>query len=181
MQRPLVAPLAATLVLAFTFAPLASAVELKPGDPAPPFSLKGSDGKTHSLEDHKGKQAVVIAWFPKAKTGGCTAECKSMKESGDAIREFDVAYYTASCDTPELNKEFATDLGLDFPILSDPEHTASDAYGVTTEERRFPVRWTFYIGPDGKILAIDKQVKPVSHGRDIAAKLQELKVPAKKS
>src|SRR4051812_20847583 len=55
--------------------------QLKGGDKAPPFSLKGSDGKTYTLDQFKGKSAVVIAWFPKAFTGGCTKECKSLGES----------------------------------------------------------------------------------------------------
>lgn len=164
----------------FAYPGLSQGAEPRPGDAAPPFSLQGTDGKQHSLSDHLGKRAVVIAWFPKAKTGGCTAECKSMRDAGQAIRKFDVAYYTASCDTPELNKEFAEELQLDFPILSDPEHEAADAYGVTNAERRFPQRWTFYIGKDGKILAVDKQVQTASHGHDIANRLKELQVPEKK-
>ena len=57
----------------------ASAAELKAGDAAPNFKLQGSDGKTHSLADFKGKQAVVVAWFPKAFTPGCTTECKNVR------------------------------------------------------------------------------------------------------
>ena len=64
----------------------AGGVMLKPGDPAPAFSLVGSDGKTYSLSQLKGKP-VVIAWFPKAFTTGCTIECKSMREAGDQIRQ----------------------------------------------------------------------------------------------
>ncbi|HVY70297.1 MAG TPA: redoxin domain-containing protein, partial [Verrucomicrobiae bacterium] len=67
----------------------ARAAELQVGDPAPEFSLAGTDGKTHKLSDYKGKQAVVLAWFPRAFTPGCTAECKSMRASGDAIRKYD--------------------------------------------------------------------------------------------
>ncbi len=175
-------PLAVSALMLLGIATLGSAVrgeELKPGDPAPNFSLMGSDGKTHQLSDFKGKEAVVLAWFPKAKTGGCTAECKSMRDNGQKIRHYDVAYFTASCDTPALNKEFADELQLDYPILSDPDHTVSDAYGVTNAERKFPMRWTFYIGEDGKILAIDKQVQTGSHGADIATRLRELGVPEK--
>lgn len=153
--------------------------ELKPGDPAPDFSLQGTDGKTHRLADYRDKQTVVLAWFPKAKTRGCTAECKSMRANGEALRKFDIVYFTASCDTPELNKEFANELELDFPILSDPDHKASDAFGVTDAVQKFPRRWTFIIGKDGKILAIDKEVKTASHGADIAAKLKELGTPEK--
>ena len=93
-------------LVGFVAAPL-NAAELKVGDRAPDFKLPGSDGKTYSLKDFAGKKAVVIAWFPKAFTGGCTAECKSMKEDGEAIRKFDAAYFTASVDTPAENKKFA--------------------------------------------------------------------------
>ncbi len=157
-----------------------AAEPLKAGDPAPDFSLVGSDGKTHKLSDFKGKQAVVVAWFPKAFTGGCTAECKSMRESGKDIRHFDVAYFTASVDAAETNKKFAESLQLDYPILSDPTYATAKAYGVFNEERKFATRWTFYIGKDGKILHIDKEVKTGAHGADIAAKLKELGVAEKK-
>jgi peroxiredoxin Q/BCP len=161
-------------------APLAAA-ELKVGDKAPDFKLPGSDGKSYSLKDFVGKKAVVIAWFPKAFTGGCTAECKSMKADGEAIRNFDVAYFTASTDTPEENKKFAKSLELDYPILSDPSKKVAEAYGVVHEKRPLAERWTFYIGEDGKILHIDKNVLAKSHGKDISAKLKELGVEEKKS
>jgi len=157
-----------------------TAADLKPGDPAPDFSLAGSDGKTHKLSDYKGKQAVVIAWFPKAFTGGCTAECKSMRASGAEIRKFDVAYFTASCDDAETNKKFAESLQLDFPILSDPTRATAQAYGVVAGEAKNAKRWTFYIGKDGKILYVDQAVKTGAHGTDIAAKLKELGVDMKK-
>ncbi|HWA99603.1 MAG TPA: peroxiredoxin [Pirellulales bacterium] len=167
--------------LTFAFAATAFA-EPKAGDPAPDFSMMGTDGKVHKLSDYRGKKAVVIAWFPKAKTGGCTKECKSMKEFGKELRKYDVAYFTASCDTPEYNKEFATELDLDYPILSDPSKEVATAYGVVHEGRAVPERWTFYIGKDGKIAYVDKEVqkRTETHGKDVAAKLGELGV-AKKS
>lgn len=154
--------------------------ELKVGDDAPAFELKGSDGKTYKLADFKGKSAVVVAWFPKAFTGGCTKECKSFRENGEAIRKFQVKYFTASCDTVEKNTAFAKSLELDYPILSDPEKKVAEAYGVVHEGRAVPERWTYFIGMDGKILHIDKKVKTASHGEDIAAQLKELEVPQKK-
>jgi peroxiredoxin Q/BCP len=159
---------------------LAAAEGLKAGDPAPDFSLKGSDGRTYKLSSFKGKQAVVLAWFPKAFTGGCTAECKSMREQGKEIRKFDVAYFTASVDPAETNQRFAESLGVDYPILSDPDAETAKAYGVYNAERKFATRWTFYIGKDGKILHIDKEVKTATHGGDIAAKLKELGVAMKR-
>ena len=156
--------------------------ELKPGDAAPNFKLEASDGKTYSLSDFKGKKAVVLAWFPKAFTPGCTAECKNFHEHGDMIRKYDVAYFTISVDSVEGekgNKKFAESLNVDFPILGDPSMETAKAYGVLSE-RKFANRWTYYIGKDGKILAIDKAVKPATSANDVANKLKELGVPEKK-
>ena len=103
----------------------------------------------------------------------------SLRASGDAIRKFNVAYFTASCDTPEVNKKFAEKLKLDYPILSDPSRKVAEAYGVVTEKRRVPFRWTFFIGPDGKILHVDKKVNATKHGEHIAAQLKKLGVKEK--
>ncbi len=159
---------------------VASAAELKVGDDAPNFELQASDGKTYKLSDFKGKKAVVVAWFPKAFTGGCTKECKSMREHGKAIKEFEVAYFAASCDPVEGengNAAFAKSLDLDYPILSDPERKAAKEYGLVDNDKGNAKRVTFYISKDGKILAIDKMVKTEAHGVDIAAKLKELGIP----
>ena len=112
------------------FAQPASADDLKVGDKAPDFTLKGTDGKTYKLSDFKGKKAVVVAWFPKADTPGCTIECKSFKEKGDALRALNVAYFTASVDDTDANAKFSKKFDLDFPILSDPEKSTAKAYGV---------------------------------------------------
>ena len=89
-----------------------------------------------------------------------------------------MAYFTASCDTAETNKKFAESLELDYPILSDPEKKVAKAYGVVTEKRAFPFRWTIYIDKEGKIAYIDKKVKAGSDGKNVAARLKELKVEA---
>ena len=169
----------AILTLGVAWNGILEAAELAAGDAAPDFSLQGSDGKAHSLADFKDKQVVVLAWFPKAFTGGCTKECKSFRASGKAIRQFDVAYYTASCDDADTNAKFAKSLELDYPILSDPGKDVAKAYGVVHEGREVPERWTFYIGADGKILHVDRQVKTESHGDDVAARLKELGVKTK--
>jgi peroxiredoxin Q/BCP len=85
-----------------------------------------------------------------------------------------VAYFTASVDTPETNKKFAEELGLDYPILSDPGKEVARAYGVVSGDKAYASRWTFYIGRDGKILYIDKQVNPEAHGRDVVERLKTL-------
>jgi peroxiredoxin Q/BCP len=157
--------------------------EVQVGDPAPDFKLEGSDGKTYQLSDFKGKQAVVIAWFPKAFTGGCTAECKSLKENSEALKKYDVTYFTASVDPmggEKGNKAFAESLSLDYPILSDPTSETAKAFGVVNDSRPFAQRWTYYIGKDGKVLFIDKSVKPGSHAQDMIAKFKELGIPERK-
>lgn len=101
--------------------------------------------------------------------------------NGKALRKFDVAYFTASCNTVKENTEFAKSLDLDYAILSDPGKKVAEAYGVVDANRPFPRRWTYYIGKDGKILHIDKNVKAASHGADCAKKLKELGVGEKKA
>lgn len=153
--------------------------ELKVGDPAPDFTLQASDGKTYTLADFRGKQAVVLAWFPKAYTRGCTIECKSLAEHGDLIRKFDTTYFMISVDTLVDNKGFAEQQNADFPLLSDPTKKTAEAYGVLNQGG-LANRWTFYIGTDGKITAIDKEIKPATSAEDMAAKLGELGVPQRR-
>jgi len=169
---------------------------VKVGDMAPDFSLQGTDGKTHKLSDYRGKQAVVIAWFPKAFTQGCTIECKSLAENGDKIKMYDVAYFMASVDNVEDNTKFAkaTSVTLqgrgggpstvvekkeaDFPLLADPTKEVAGKYGVLMPNPPgFANRWTFYIDKTGKIAHIEKAVKPATSAEDMIAKLAELKVP----
>ena len=92
----LMASLAAGAVLAQAPPAAAPAVPtvVKVGDMAPDFTMPGTDGKTHKLSDYRGKH-VVLAWYPAAFTGGCTAECKSFHEAGPEIKAFDVAYFMA--------------------------------------------------------------------------------------
>jgi len=149
------------------------ASELKEGDMAPDFSLAGSDGKTYSLADYRGKQAVVIAWFPKAYTSGCTVECKSLAENGHLIRKYDVSYFMASVDPLEDNVGFAEETGADFPLLSDPDKTVAKAYGVL-HTLGFAKRHTVYISPEGRVLKVDRDVKPKTSAEDMAATLGEL-------
>ncbi|MDX3894943.1 peroxiredoxin [Pusillimonas sp.] len=153
----------------------ASASALQVGDPAPDFALPGSDGDTHRLSDYRGKQAVVLAWFPKAYTYGCTIECKSLAENGHLIREYDVTYFMASVDPLLDNKGFAAETGADFPLLSDEDKSVARAYGVL-HEKGYARRHTFYIGKDGTILKIDAHVNPETSAEDMAATLGKLGV-----
>jgi peroxiredoxin Q/BCP len=171
-----------TTLCVLALAASASAAELKVGDPAPDFTLQASDGKTYKLSSFKGKQAVVLAWFPKAFTQGCTIECKSLAENGHLIKKYDVAYFMASVDPldgEQGNKAFAEAQKADFPLLSDPSKETAKAYGVLNE-RGMASRWTFYIDKDGRISAIEKTVKPATSAEDMAAKLGELRVAARR-
>jgi peroxiredoxin Q/BCP len=160
----------------------AQAAELNVGDTAPDFKLQASDGKTYQLSDFKGKKAVVLAWFPRAFTQGCTIECKSLAANGDKIRKYEVAYFMASVDPVEGekgNKAFAESEKADFPLLSDPTKEVAAAYGVLNPERGFASRWTFYIDKNGKVVAVDKTVKPATSAEDMLAKLAALGVPTR--
>jgi peroxiredoxin Q/BCP len=166
---------AALAMFAMTARTDALGPELKVGDQAPNFTLKATDGKTYTLSDFRRKRAVVLAWFPKAFTQGCTIECKSLAANGDKIRKFDVSYFMISVDPLEENAKFAESEKADFPMLADPSKQTATAYGVLSE-RGIANRWTFYIDKSGKIVAIDRAVKPATSAEDMVAKLGELKV-----
>jgi peroxiredoxin Q/BCP len=173
---------AATFGLCLSMGSSVSMAELpKVGDMAPDYSMQGSDGKTYSAKDFVGKQAVIIAWFPKAFTGGCTKECKSLKEQGDLLKKFDVAYFTASTDTVEKNADFAKSLELDYPILCDPKGKNASLFGVLKTTGLVADRISFIIGKDGKILAVDSKDNTDNHGKDLADQLEKLGVAKKGS
>ena len=153
--------------------------ELSVGDTAPDFALEGTDGKIHRLSElvgEGGTEAVVVAWFPRAYTRGCTIECKSLAENGHLLRVFDVAYYMASTDPIEDNKGFGAENKADFPLLSDPTSETAEAYGVLRPEG-YAARHTFYIGQDREVLSIDREVRPATSAEDMAAELAELGIP----
>jgi peroxiredoxin Q/BCP len=88
-----------------------------------------------------------------------------------------VAYFAASTDDAETNEKFAASLDLDYPILSDPDTTTAGAYGVLMENGKYAARHTVYIGADGKILLIDRDVNPATAGKDVAEQLEKLGIP----
>ena len=166
------AALPALLLSAAAFlATPAHAADLKVGDKAPAFDLDSTTGERAQL----GGRTVVLAWFPRAYTPGCTMQCKSIAKNGDLIRAFDVDYYMASTDPLEDNSGFAAKHNADFPILSDPTTETAKAYGVF-HDRGYAMRHTFYIAPDRTILAIDRKSNPATAAEDIAATLAKLNV-----
>jgi len=161
----------------FSMAPSICVAELpKVGDASPQFEMQGSDGKMYQAKDFIGKQAVIIAWFPRAFTGGCTKECKSMKESSELLNQYEVAYFTASTDPVEKNAEFAKSLDLEYPILCDPNGKNASMFGVLSSDGSKAARTTFIISKEGKILAVESKVNTDSHGKDLAQQLEKLGV-----
>lgn len=155
---------------------LTAHADLSVGDAAPVFDLPGTDGQQHVLAEMQGKNWVVLAWFPKAYTSGCTIECKSLAENGHLIREFNANYYMISVDPLSDNAGFAAQEGADFPLLSDVSKRVADAYGVLSSSG-YAKRHTFYIDDTGTIVAIDRKVRPATSAEDMAAKLAELGAP----
>ncbi len=154
-----------------------SAKALEVGDMAPDFSLPASDGNTYRLSDFRGKQAVVLAWFPQAFSSGCTIECKSLTEKGPELRRFDTAYFMVSVDPLEENTRFAQSSGADFPLLSDSSTKTAAAYGVLYQNR-FALRHTIYIDQQGVVVAIDSNVNPATSAEDMIRRLEALGVPS---
>lgn len=155
----------------------AAATELKVGDMAPDFNLQATTGEYFKLSDYRGKQAVVLAWYPMANTRGCTIECRSLVEKGHLIRAFDVSYFMASVDALDENRDFAKKTDADFPMLSDPTKETAKAYDVLNLFR-VASRVTFYISKEGKILKIDEDINPRTAAEDIAESLKQLKITA---
>jgi peroxiredoxin Q/BCP len=162
-----------------TLTSLSAEGPLKVGETAPEFSLSASDGKSYATKDFLGKKTLIVAWFPRAFTPGCTKQCKSMKEGGEILKGYDIAYFTASCDPVQKNAEFAKELGLDYPILSDPNGEVAKKFGIYNADRNTAARVTFIIGADGKVLAVDDKVQTENHAKEIVEHLEQLGVKKK--
>ena len=156
------------------------ALTLEIGDQAPDFELQATDGNTYTLSQFHDKEAVVIAWYPRAFTSGCTIECKSLAQNGHLLRDLEVAYFMASVDDLDTNTEFAEENDADFPLLSDPSKKTAEAYDVLAFYG-VPKRHTVYIGKDGKVLFVDKQINAATSAEDIAQTLNLLGIPSRGS
>jgi len=156
-----------------------SAFALEVGDKAPDFKLQGSDGKTYALADFVGKRGFVLAWFPKAFTGGCTAELEDLRDNAAAIDAYDAAVFMVSLDPPDKNAEFAKSVDAKQVLLSDVDGSVASAFGVGGLGT-YAKRWTFYVDKDGVVRAIDTEVATDTAGADIARKLGELGFPKRK-
>ena len=121
----------------------------------------------------------MLAWFPKAFTQGCTIECKSLAENGDMIKKYRrrPTSWPASIRSRRTGQQGRSPRPEGrLPAPERPDEGDRRRRTACSTPRGFANRWTFYIGKDGKISAIDKTVKPATSAEDMAAKLKELKV-----
>jgi peroxiredoxin Q/BCP len=153
----------------------AASGEVVVGQPAPEFELSDQDGQLHSLEDYRDRW-VVLYFYPKDETPGCTTEACEFRDNIYAYRKMNVQILGVSFDDIESHKKFAENHGLPFPLLADPEGTAAEAYGVKTKFAGMTLakRQTFIIDPDGNLAKHYEKVKPATHSEEILADLELL-------
>lgn len=125
------------------------------GQPAPEFTLKDQDGNDVSLSDFRGKQNVVLVFYPFTFTGVCQGELCEIRDDPSTFETNDAAVLAISCDTRHAQKQWADQQGFTFPVLSDfwPHGEVARAYGVFNEALGCANRGSFVIDKDGKIVA----------------------------
>lgn len=148
--------------------------KLKEGDPAPDFELPAHDGSVVRLSDFKGK-IVVLYFYPRAMTSGCTREAQRFNELLEEFEKHDAVVLGVSNDPVDKIKRFADKLGLKFKLLSDAENKVIEEYGVLRRrgDKVSANRVTFIISPDGRIVKILKNIRPAEKHADLA--LEEVK------
>jgi thioredoxin-dependent peroxiredoxin len=157
---------------------LALAADAPPvaGNNAPTFSLPNQEGVQISLDQFKGKW-VVLYFYPKDFTGGCTIEAHNFQRDLDKYTEKNAAILGVSLDTVESHKSFCTKEGLNFKLLADPNHVVIDKYGVPIQDyqgTKFAARVTFLIDPAGVVRKVYPKVSPQGHSEEVLADLQQL-------
>lgn len=135
------------------------------GEPAPDFALADQEGTTVKRSDFQG-QKLLVYFYPKADTPGCTKQACQIRDARTELAELGVAAVGISPDKPNAQKKFAGKYGLGFPLLSDPDHTAAQAYGAWGEKSMYGkkyegiIRSSFLIDETGKVLGAWYKVKP---------------------
>jgi len=170
----LVSVAVAAIILSFTPIGIAND-QLAVGATAPEFELSDQNGQLHSLEDYR-DQWVVLYFYPKDETPGCTTEACEFRDNIFAYKDLNAQILGVSLDDVESHKAFAENHGLPFPLLADVEGGVSAAYGVKTRMFGMTVakRQTFIVGPNGTIAKHYEKVKPADHSKQVLADLQEL-------
>ena len=147
------------------------------GAPAPDFTLTSNEGKPTKLADYRGKW-VVLYFYPKDFTGGCTLEARNFQQDLAKYEAANAVILGVSVDTAESHKDFCAKEGLRFKLLSDPDAKVSSAYGSVMEGeskgKKLSARNTFLIDPKGKLAKTFLQVKPAKHSEEVLAALAEL-------
>jgi len=146
---------------------------LKIGDEAPDFELQNQNGNVVKLSDFRGK-TVVIYFYPKDFTTGCTAEAKDFNQNIEYILSKGVKVIGISSDSIDSHRKFSQKLGLKFDLLSDPERKVIKAYGAQVGNRTR--RITYIINKEGKVAFVFPKVVPVGHSQEVLKKLEELKL-----
>jgi Peroxiredoxin len=146
---------------------------LKIGDEAPDFELQNQNGNVVKLSDFRGK-TVVIYFYPKDFTTGCTAEAKDFNQNIEYILSKGVKVIGISSDSVDSHRKFSQKLGLKFDLLSDPERKVIKAYGAQVGNRTR--RITYIINKEGKVAFVFPKVVPVGHSQEVLKKLEELKL-----
>ena len=162
--------------LALSFMPHGSAAEQPAvGSRAPEFELADQTGQLHSLEDYR-DQWVVLYFYPKDDTPGCTTEACEFRDNIFAFRDLNAQILGVSLDDVESHRDFAEAHSLPFPLLADVDGLAADAYGVKTRMLGMTVakRQTFIIAPDGNIAKHYEKVKPAEHSEQVLEDLRTL-------
>ncbi|MDJ0939591.1 MAG: peroxiredoxin [Woeseiaceae bacterium] len=145
------------------------------GQPAPEFELPDQHGQLHSLEDYRDSW-VVLYFYPKNETPGCTTEACEFRDNIFAYRKRNTVILGVSLDDEESHKKFAENHSLPFTLLADTEGAAANSYGVKTKMFGMTVakRQTFIIDPQGNIAKHYEKVKPASHSAEVLADLDLL-------
>jgi len=163
-----------TLALAST---LAVAADQPPtaGTPAPAFSLPNQEGAQVSLDQFKGKW-VVLYFYPKDFTSGCTVEAHNFQRDLDKYTQKNAVVLGVSVDNVDSHKSFCTKESLNFNLLADPAHTVVEKYGSVMEYNGMTLaaRNTFLIDPSGLIRKVYVKVSPQGHSEEVLADLQQL-------
>ncbi len=150
-----------------------------PGDKAPAFSLTASGGRTVALKDYKGRP-LLLYFYPKANTPGCTTQACAFQEALPQFGKLGVDVIGVSPDAMKPIENFAQKYGLTFPLASDPEHKAAEAYGVWVEKSMYGRKYmgiersTFLIGKDDRIAQAWRKVKVPGHAVEVMAAIKAL-------
>ena len=154
-------------------------VKLEAGDPAPTFDLPTDHGGRAALAGLKGKP-VVLYFYPKDDTSGCTTEAKAFTEAGDAFARAGVTVIGVSKDSVLSHEKFKAKYDLGFPLASDTDGAAVEAFGVWVEKSMYGRKYmgidrsTFLIGADGRIARVWRKVKVPGHVAEVLAAAQAL-------